>query len=70
MFLEMHFWIQCLHFFQYRVYAFLINIERPQFLLPGLQLRNLLKWPRPLPLEDERVRLLHEVPFHLELFAN
>ncbi|KAJ6916428.1 hypothetical protein NC652_018971 [Populus alba x Populus x berolinensis] len=32
----------------------------------GLQLRNLLKWPRPLPLEDERVRLLHEVGFELE----
>ncbi|KAB5547889.1 hypothetical protein DKX38_011295 [Salix brachista] len=32
----------------------------------GLQLRNLLKWPRPLPLEDERIRLLHEVGFELE----
>jgi len=27
----------------------------------GPQLRELLNWPRPLPLEDERVRLLHEV---------
>ena len=27
----------------------------------GPQLRELLRWPRPLPLEDERVRLLHEV---------
>ncbi|KAI5581908.1 hypothetical protein POPTR_007G053900v4 [Populus trichocarpa] len=34
--------------------------------ITGLQLRNLLKWPRPLPLEDERVRLLHEVGFELE----
>ncbi|XP_038705963.1 queuosine salvage protein-like isoform X2 [Tripterygium wilfordii] len=33
---------------------------------PGPQLRKLLKWPRPLPLEDERVRLLHEVGFELE----
>ncbi|KAF5752841.1 UPF0553 protein [Tripterygium wilfordii] len=32
----------------------------------GPQLRKLLKWPRPLPLEDERVRLLHEVGFELE----
>lgn len=28
---------------------------------PGPQLRELLKWPRSLPLEEERVRLLHEV---------
>jgi len=27
----------------------------------GPQLREVLKWPRPLPLEDERLRLLHEV---------
>ncbi|KAF8404902.1 hypothetical protein HHK36_009797 [Tetracentron sinense] len=32
----------------------------------GPQLRELLKWPRPLPLEDERIRLLHEVGFELE----
>ncbi|XP_044469955.1 queuosine salvage protein-like [Mangifera indica] len=32
----------------------------------GLQLREMLKWPRPLPLEDERVRLLHEVGLELE----
>ncbi|XP_076924313.1 uncharacterized protein LOC143586721, partial [Bidens hawaiensis] len=32
----------------------------------GPELRELLKWPRPLPLEDERVRLLHEVGFELE----
>ncbi|XP_068344097.1 uncharacterized protein [Pyrus communis] len=32
----------------------------------GSELRELLKWPRPLPLEDERVRLLHEVGFELE----
>ncbi|KAF6159777.1 hypothetical protein GIB67_030035 [Kingdonia uniflora] len=32
----------------------------------GPQLRELLKWPRPLPLEDERVRLLHEVGMVLE----
>ncbi|KAJ7944509.1 Queuosine salvage protein [Quillaja saponaria] len=32
----------------------------------GPDLRELLKWPRPLPLEDERVRLLHEVGFELE----
>ncbi|XP_022950054.1 queuosine salvage protein-like [Cucurbita moschata] len=32
----------------------------------GPQLREMLKWPRPLPLEDERVRLLHEVGFELE----
>ncbi|KAF4375123.1 uncharacterized protein LOC115713065 [Cannabis sativa] len=32
----------------------------------GPQLRALLKWPRPLPLEDERIRLLHEVGFELE----
>ncbi|KAF7828632.1 queuosine salvage protein-like [Senna tora] len=32
----------------------------------GPQLRELLGWPRPLPLEDERVRLLHEVGFELE----
>lgn len=29
----------------------------------GPQLRELLKWPRPLPLEEERVRLLHEVTY-------
>ncbi|CAN1191272.1 Queuosine salvage protein [Linum perenne] len=32
----------------------------------GPELRKLLNWPRPLPLEDERVRLLHEVGFELE----
>ncbi|KAJ9177358.1 hypothetical protein P3X46_012585 [Hevea brasiliensis] len=32
----------------------------------GPQLRDLLKWPRPLPLEDERIRLLHEVGFELK----
>ncbi|XP_050204873.1 uncharacterized protein LOC126654910 [Mercurialis annua] len=32
----------------------------------GPELRELLKWPRPLPLEDERIRLLHEVGFELE----
>ncbi|XP_043708144.1 queuosine salvage protein-like [Telopea speciosissima] len=32
----------------------------------GPQLRELLKWPRPLPLEDERIRLLHEVGQELE----
>ncbi|XP_054824011.1 uncharacterized protein LOC129322005 isoform X3 [Prosopis cineraria] len=32
----------------------------------GPQLRQLLRWPRPLPLEDERVRLLHEVGLELE----
>lgn len=32
-------------------------------MLSGTQLRKLLNWPRPLPLEDERVRLLHEVRF-------
>lgn len=34
--------------------------------ITGPQLRELLKWPRPLPLEDERVRLLHEVGMELE----
>jgi len=29
----------------------------------GPQLRQLLNWPRPLPIEEERVRLLHEVIF-------
>ncbi|XP_010939134.1 uncharacterized protein [Elaeis guineensis] len=32
----------------------------------GPQLRELLNWPRPLPLEEERVRLLHEVGLELE----
>ncbi|KAL7141493.1 hypothetical protein ABFS83_08G056900 [Erythranthe nasuta] len=32
----------------------------------GPELRKMLKWPRPLPLEDERVRLMHEVGFELE----
>ena len=32
-------------------------------MFPGPQLRELLKWPRPLPLEDERVRLIHEVNY-------
>ncbi|KAL3833263.1 hypothetical protein ACJIZ3_007999 [Penstemon smallii] len=32
----------------------------------GPDLRKMLKWPRPLPLEDERVRLMHEVGFELE----
>lgn len=32
----------------------------------GSELQKLLNWPRPLPLEDERVRLLHEVGFVLE----
>lgn len=36
-------------------------------MLQGPELRELLKWPRPLPLEDERVRLLHEVKFTLTL---
>jgi hypothetical protein len=34
-------------------------------MLPGPQLRELLKWPRPLPLEEERVRLLHEVNYNM-----
>lgn len=34
--------------------------------ITGPQLRELLKWPRPLPLENERVRLLHEVGLELE----
>ncbi|GAV58711.1 DUF2419 domain-containing protein, partial [Cephalotus follicularis] len=34
--------------------------------LTGPQLRELLKWPRPLPLEDERARLLNEVGLVLE----
>ncbi|MBA0812542.1 hypothetical protein Gohar_026506 [Gossypium harknessii] len=37
-----------------------------QSLFSGPQLRELLKWPRSLPLEEERVRLLHEVGFELE----
>ncbi|KAJ6803144.1 UPF0553 protein-like isoform X1 [Iris pallida] len=32
----------------------------------GPELRKMLKWPRPLPLEEERVRLLHEVGLELE----
>ncbi|BAF22060.1 uncharacterized protein [Oryza sativa Japonica Group] len=32
----------------------------------GPQLRQLLNWPRPLPIEEERVRLLHEVGMELE----
>ncbi|KAK3416532.1 hypothetical protein EUGRSUZ_H02297 [Eucalyptus grandis] len=36
----------------------------------GPQLRELLKWPRPLPLEDERLRLLHEVGHELERSFN
>ncbi|WVZ66540.1 hypothetical protein U9M48_015744 [Paspalum notatum var. saurae] len=32
----------------------------------GSQLRQLLSWPRPLPIEEERVRLLHEVGLELE----
>ncbi|XP_030539016.1 queuosine salvage protein-like [Rhodamnia argentea] len=36
----------------------------------GPQLRELLKWPRPLPLEDERLRLLHEVGYELERSFN
>ncbi|KAM3286121.1 hypothetical protein CQW23_05250 [Capsicum baccatum] len=32
----------------------------------GPQLRKMLNWSRPLPLEDERVRLLHEVGLELE----
>ncbi|CAH9118899.1 unnamed protein product [Cuscuta epithymum] len=32
----------------------------------GPQLRKMLKWTKPLPLEDERVRLLHEVGTELE----
>ncbi|GLJ12920.1 hypothetical protein SUGI_0200560 [Cryptomeria japonica] len=32
----------------------------------GPQLRELLNWSRPLPLEDERIRLLHEVGTELE----
>ncbi|WCJ31371.1 Queuosine salvage protein [Euphorbia peplus] len=32
----------------------------------GPELRELLKWPRPLPLEDERIRLLREVGLELE----
>ncbi|XP_024401979.1 uncharacterized protein [Physcomitrium patens] len=34
--------------------------------ITGAALRDLLQWPRPLPLEDERVRLLHEVGTELE----
>ncbi|KAF1874932.1 hypothetical protein Lal_00007548 [Lupinus albus] len=41
-----------------------------QFIIIGPQLRELLKWPRPLPLEDERVRLLHEVGMELERSFN
>ncbi|KAH9712276.1 Queuosine salvage protein [Citrus sinensis] len=40
--------------------------DESNLLVSGPELRELLKWPRPLPLEDERVRLLHEVGFELE----
>ncbi|VFQ58351.1 unnamed protein product [Cuscuta campestris] len=32
----------------------------------GPELRKMLKWQKPLPLEDERIRLLHEVGLELE----
>ncbi|PKU59468.1 queuosine salvage protein [Dendrobium catenatum] len=32
----------------------------------GPELREMLKWPRPLPLEDERARLMHEVGLELD----
>ncbi|KAL9229829.1 hypothetical protein vseg_005255 [Gypsophila vaccaria] len=32
----------------------------------GLELQAMVKWPRPLPLADERIRLLHEVGRVLE----
>ncbi|KAL6013130.1 hypothetical protein ACLOJK_003622 [Asimina triloba] len=32
----------------------------------GPKLRKMLNWPRPLPLEEERIRLLHEVGLELE----
>ncbi|KAK1359924.1 Queuosine salvage protein [Heracleum sosnowskyi] len=32
----------------------------------GPELRKLLNWTKPLPLENERVRLIHEVGFELE----
>ncbi|KAK3125555.1 hypothetical protein QOZ80_7BG0606500 [Eleusine coracana subsp. coracana] len=32
----------------------------------GPELRQLLDWPRPLPIEEERVRLLHEVGLELQ----
>lgn len=35
--------------------------DKNNLLVSGPELRELLKWPRPLPLEDERIRLLHEV---------
>ncbi|KAL9327600.1 hypothetical protein ACSQ67_002603 [Phaseolus vulgaris] len=42
------------------------SIITNEFIMLGPQLRELLRWPRPLPLEDERVRLLHEVGIELE----
>lgn len=39
----------------------IIRCKESDNFFSGPQLRDLLKWPRPLPLEEERVRLLHEV---------
>ncbi|CAK9867015.1 unnamed protein product [Sphagnum jensenii] len=36
----------------------------------GMMLREMLQWPRPLPLEDERARLLREVGTGLEQWFN
>lgn len=37
------------------------NVLTQCLLYLGPELRKMLKWPRPLPSEEERVRLLHEV---------
>ncbi|CAI9111292.1 OLC1v1011480C1 [Oldenlandia corymbosa var. corymbosa] len=44
---------------------FAFDVDRLQK-YTGPQLRKMLNWPRPLPLEDERVRLLHELGQELE----
>lgn len=40
---------------------FIHGINTGRLCSAGHELRKMLKWPRPLPLEDERVRLMHEV---------
>lgn len=51
-------------FFRHKNMYFLLFLTQ-MVIVAGPQLRELLKWPRPLPLEDERVRLLHEVKVSL-----
>jgi hypothetical protein len=52
--------------YNFLIYIVSLSLIGKKKKITSPQLRELLRWPRPLPLEDEHVRLLREVGFELE----